>query len=282
VAAEIRKLGIPVLSTLSGEDIFLEKLPPPFYERARQVLRERAAGLDGFVSLNGYYADHMAGYLDVPRERVHVIAHGLNLSGHGARSTEPREVRTIGFLARICADKGLHNLIAAAEQLFDDPEVPPFRVKAAGYLGQLDRPYLETIEQRTAAWKQGAFEYVGEVTRAEKIAFLQSLDMMCLPTVYRESKGISALEALANAVPLVLPDHGAFPEMIEQTGGGLLYAADDPQALAAALKRLLLEPQLANELGMRGKEAITRQFTAETMAEQTLRLYDQVCAQFRA
>jgi glycosyltransferase involved in cell wall biosynthesis len=281
VAAEIRKLGIPVLSTLSGEDIFLEKLQPPFYERARQVLRERAAELDGFVALNGYYADYMAGYLDVPRDRVHVIAHGLNLAGHGARGTQPREVRTIGFLARVCADKGLHNLIAAAEQLFEDPEVPPFRVKTAGYLGKLDRPYLEAIEQRTAGWKPGTFEYVGEVTRAEKIAFLQSLDMMTLPTVYRESKGISGLEALANAVPLVLPDHGAFPAMVQATGGGLLYSADDPRGLAAALKRLLLEPQLANELGMRGKAAIARQFTAEAMAEQTLDLYRRVSAAFR-
>jgi glycosyltransferase involved in cell wall biosynthesis len=122
---------------------------------------------------------------------------------------------------------------------------------------------------------------VGEVTRAEKIAFLQSLDMMTLPTVYRESKGISGLEALANAVPLVLPDHGAFPEMVQATGGGLLYSADDPRGLAAALKRLLLEPQLANELGMRGKAAIARQFTAEAMAEQTLDLYRRVSAAFR-
>jgi glycosyltransferase involved in cell wall biosynthesis len=212
---------------------------------------------------------------------VHVIAHGLNLAGHGARGTQPREVRTIGFLARVCADKGLHNLIAAAEQLFEDPEVPPFRVKTAGYLGKLDRPYLEAIEQRTAGWKPGTFGYVGEVTRAEKIAFLQSLDMMTLPTVYRESKGISGLEALANAVPLVLPDHGAFPEMVQATGGGLLYSADDPRGLAAALKRLLLEPQLANELGMRGKAAIARQFTAEAMAEQTLDLYRRVSAAFR-
>jgi glycosyltransferase involved in cell wall biosynthesis len=161
-------------------------------------------------------------------------------------------------------------------------------VKAAGYLGQLDRPYLEAIQQRTNGWKSGpwkrpgSFEYVGEVTRAEKIAFLQSLDLMCLPTVYKESKGISALEALANAVPLVLPRHGAFPELIEQTGGGLLYAADDPGALAAALKLLLLNPPLCTELGTRGKAAIARQFAAEAMAERTLALYRQVRADFRA
>ncbi len=282
VADEIRKLGIPVLSTLSGEDIFLEKVPPPFYERARQVLRQRAARLDGFVSLNAYYADYMAEYLGVSRSRIQVIPHGLNLAGHGTRRSADGEPRTIGFLARVCPDKGLHNLVAAVELLLNDPEVPPFRVRAAGYLSKLDRPYLETIRQRTAAWNRpGTFEYVGELSRVEKIEFLQALDMMSLPTVYQESKGLSVLEALANAVPVLLPAHGAFPEVIEQTGGGLLHPPNDPQALAVVLKRLLLEPQLAAELGLAGQKAISQRFTAIVMAEQTRQLYRQVLSQPR-
>src|SRR4051794_38503176 len=71
--------GPPVVSQLSGEDLFLEKLRPPFYEEARAHLRERAAEVDAFVALNHYYADFMANYLAVDRAKVHVIPHGLNL-----------------------------------------------------------------------------------------------------------------------------------------------------------------------------------------------------------
>src|SRR5262249_7574119 len=60
VAREIRKLGIPVLCSLSGEDIFIEKIPTPHYEQARQALRERAGDIDAFVALNDYYADFIA------------------------------------------------------------------------------------------------------------------------------------------------------------------------------------------------------------------------------
>jgi len=101
---------------------------------------------------------------------------------------------------------------------------------------------------------------------------------MSLPTVYRESKGLSVLEALANAVCVVLPDHGAFPEMVRETGGGLLYQADDPAALAAQLAHLLRHPQLAAELGTNGQSAIARDFTAKGMAEKTLELYARVRA----
>ena len=263
-----------MVCTLSGEDIFLDKLHEPFKSQAMAALRERAAEVDAFVSLNHYYADFMADYLAVPRARIEVIPHGLKLAGHGTRQTRADEPFTIGYLARICPDKGLHNLIAAAELLAADPSTPPFRIRAAGYMADADRHYLETIQKRVASWPNPAmFGYAGELTRAEKIAFLESLDCMSLPTVYRESKGISVLEALANAVPVVLPRHGTFPELVEQTGGGVLHAPDDPAALAMALTRLAADRQAAAELGLRGQAAIRRDYEADGMARRTLDLY---------
>src|SRR5262249_39635359 len=160
-------------------DIFLEKLEEPYYTRARDVLRRRAGDVDAFVALNNYYADYMADYMEVPRERIRVIPHGLNLNGHGARTSRNDGPFVSGYLGRICPDKGLHNLIAAAERLQEDSTLPPVKIRAAGYLGDLDRPYLETLQKRVATWKHPErFEYAGELTRAEKIAFLQSLDVM--------------------------------------------------------------------------------------------------------
>jgi glycosyltransferase involved in cell wall biosynthesis len=277
MAREIRKLGIPVVCSLSGEDILLEKLVEPYYSQARATLRERAREIEAHVALNNYYADFMAGYMEVPRERIHVIPHGLNLAGHGTRRDRDDGVLAIGYLARICPDKGLHNLIAAAELLMDDPSIPPFSIRAAGYLGNSDRPYLQTIQDRAAGWKQpDRFHYAGELSRAEKIAFLQGLDVMSLPTVYRESKGMSVLEAWANAVPVVLPAHGTFPELIEHSGGGLLYSPDAPQALAQVLKQLLLNPQERAALGAAGQQAVHRDYQAALMAEKTRQLYRRI------
>jgi glycosyltransferase involved in cell wall biosynthesis len=283
MARQVRKLAVPIVCSLSGEDIFLEKLAEPHYSRARAALRERAAEVEGFVALNNYYADFMSAYLDVPRGRISVIPHGLNLDGHGSRRGSPDGVFTIGYLARICPEKGLHNLVAAAERLHGMADLPPFRVRAAGYLGALDRPYLETIEKRVATWNRpGAFSYVGELTRAEKISFLQGLDVMCLPTVYRESKGIPVLEAWANQVAVVVPDHGTFPELMSQSGGGVLYRADDVEALAASLADLLRHPEHASELGRRGKQSVEQNFTAQFMAERHIELYRHIGGQVAA
>ncbi len=100
---------------------------------------------------------------------------------------------------------------------------------------------------------------------------------MSVPTVYRESKGLSILEALANGVPVVQPEHGSFPELIEDTGGGLLFEPENPQALADALRRYILDPQLHAEHGRIGQNAVHQRYNADTMAQRTLDLYRQVC-----
>jgi glycosyltransferase involved in cell wall biosynthesis len=71
---------------------------------------------------------------------------------------------------------------------------------------------------------------------------------MSVPATYDEPKGISVLEAMANGVPVVLPRRGSFPEMIGKTGGGLLVAPDDPEALAGGLLEVWRNPDLAVRL----------------------------------
>lgn len=273
------ELKVPVLCTLSGEDIFLEQLAEPHYTQARQLLRERAADVAAFVAMNQYFAGFMSDYLSVERERIRVIPHGLYLDGHGTRQRPAGETHaTIGYLARVCPEKGLHLLAEAFRLLCEDRRMPPLRLRAAGYLGAADRPYLQAIESRMAQWGLAdKFEYVGELDRAAKIRFLQSLDVMSVPTVYHESKGISVLEALANAVPVVLPAHGTFPELIEDTGGGILCEPEDPEALAAGLAQMILDPDLATRCGLAGQRRIYEHYHRDAMARRTLELYEEVC-----
>ena len=90
------------------------------------------------------------------------------------------------------------------------------------------------------------------------------------PTVYREPKGLYVLEAWANGVPVVLPAHGAFPELVELTGGGLLVAPDSIDALADGLARILNDHALRERAGGAGEAAVRERFTADVMARETI------------
>jgi glycosyltransferase involved in cell wall biosynthesis len=276
MAKSIREaVDVPLVCSLSGEDVFLEKLVPPYYAEARQLLRERSGDVDAFTSLNAYFADYMVEYMDLDRRRVHVIPHGLNLEGHSLRPPRtPGTPFTIGYFAHVCPEKGLHLLVDAFRQLCERPGLPPLRLVAAGYLSKGDRPFLDHLRAQLQTWGLAdRFEYLGEPDRARKIAILQSFDVMSVPAVYRESKGLSILEALANGVPVVQPAHGSYPEMVNDTGGGLLCEPENPTDLADKLETYVRNPQLADEHGRRGHEAVRDRYTDRRMAEATIGLY---------
>src|SRR5205823_14100660 len=118
-----------------------------------------------------------------------------------------------------------------------------------------------------------SFAYLQSPDHASKVRFLQSLDLLSVPTTYREPKGLYVLEALANGVPVVQPQHGSFPELIEATGGGLLVNPSDPEDLARSLPQLLENVAHRQELGRKGKEAVHHRFHAARMAQETVAIY---------
>ena len=142
---------------------------------------------------------------NVPEDKVDVVKLGLNLEGHGeARDTAGSDSPfVIGYLARICPEKGLHLLVDAFYRLTQLVASDKIRLKVAGYLGKGDVPYFEEIVKQIEAWGLGdAFEYLGEVDRLQKVNFLKELHVLSVPTTYKEPKGLFVLEALANGVPV--------------------------------------------------------------------------------
>jgi glycosyltransferase involved in cell wall biosynthesis len=135
-------------------------------------------------------------------------------------------------------------------------------------LGTDHRPFAQN--QFTAldgAGLAGQWEYIGEVDRQGKARFLQSLDLLCVPTNFLEPKGIYVLEALASGVPVLVPKHGAFPELMASTGGGHLFEPGNSDALADALRTLVLAPEERLRLAESGREAVLRKHSADHGAE---------------
>lgn len=263
-----RRFPGPVWSLLQGDDIFLDDLVEPYRQQAFAEMYQIVSQFDGFLVHSEYYRRFMAGYLRFPAEKARVVPLGIDFTGHdGAPRAEASDPFTIGYFARICPEKGLHNLIAAFRLLHG--RYPQTRLRAAGYLGARDHAWFESLKE-SARDLGDAFEYRGSpADHAGKVEFLKSIDVLSVPTTYHEPKGLYVLEALANGVPVVQPRHGSFPELVESTGGGLLVAPDDAGALAAGLEHLVREPDLRFELAQSGRSRVRDLFSMQRMAEQT-------------
>ncbi len=252
-----RTLKTPICCTLQGEDLFLDGLGEPWKKQSMDLIRAASAHVDAFLPVSQYYLEYMPGYLGIAREKMRLVPLGINLDGYTPRPPRRQEPFTIGYFARIAPEKGLHVLADAYRRLRTRPGIGTSRLVAAGYLAPEHRAYLDGITNDLNAWGlQGQFEYRGEVDRVQKIDFLRSLDVLSVPATYEEPKGIFLLEAMANGVPVVQPRRGAFPEVVETTGGGLLVEADNPEALADGFQALWQDPASAAALGAAGAAGV--------------------------
>ncbi len=269
-----RRMNVPVVVTLQGDDIFLRGLPEPHQAQAIRQIRRLVEQIDGFIANTRYYAEHMSELLGIPRERIEIVPLGVDVRDIADPKSEIRnpksEIPTVGYLARLAPEKGLHVLADAFILLRQMPGMEQVRLKIAGWLGEASRKYADEVFAKLRAAGLGeAFEYVGEVDRRGKLAFLESIDVLSVPTTYREPKGLFVLEALAAGVPVVQPDHGAFPEVLEELGGGLLHRPEDPQHLAERLRELLLDAPRLEALGQAGRQAVLASRNHRLMAERT-------------
>ncbi|MCP3957524.1 MAG: glycosyltransferase family 4 protein [bacterium] len=277
------RLGVPVVCSLQGEDLFLSELEEPYLSRVLQTLRERDRDVDAFVAPCRYYAELMSAEHGLPRERVYVARLGIHTEGFrdmersGKADSEAPVV--LGCLARVCPEKGTAQLVEAFRLLCEQPGTERLRLRIAGFLRDRDREFLEEQQRKLAgAGLAGRVDWVGEVDLRGKLDFFSSLDIFSMPTVYREPKGLPVLEAMASGLPVVQPAHGAFPEWIEHTGGGVLVEPLSPQALADGIRELLDDPDKRLRLGRRGRAAVLESFDHDAAADDMLAVYERVLA----
>jgi glycosyltransferase involved in cell wall biosynthesis len=272
-----RALKRPVLCAFQGEDLFIESLDEPHRSRSKELIRQHAAEVDGFIAASDYYAEFMTSLLGIGGATVHRVPIGINLEGHGPRDKERSGPFTIGYMARVAPEKGLHQLAEAYRILRQERGLAEGRLEVAGYLAPEHRGYLEKTRQKIRRWGlEAEFRYHGAVDREDKISFLQSLDVLSVPSPYAEPKGLYVLEALANGVPCVQPRHGAFPELLGRTGGGLLFEPGDTGDLAQQLLGLATDREGARKLGLRGAEGVGRHHSIARTADRALEVYRSV------
>ena len=164
--------------------------------------------------------------------------HGRLRAGRGAVGRP----FTVGYFARIAPEKGLHVLADAYVRFKRRSATRRRDFDAAGYISPGPSPYLDGVRALAGRGRSRAASsrYDGEVDRAGKLAFLRGLDVLSVPATYDEPKGMFLLEAMASGVPVVQPRRGAFTEIVEKTGGGLLVGVDDPTSLADGLYRAVV------------------------------------------
>jgi glycosyltransferase involved in cell wall biosynthesis len=275
---EIKKaLGLPIVVTLQGDDVFLDSLQEPYKTQAFSRIEEIGHHVDAFVVHSEFYRDYISNHLKLDRSKFHVTPLGLELEDFQPFRQLPQrnpgiegDELNLGYLARLAPEKGFHQLVDAFIKIKQSNQFATLKLKVAGWLQPQNRDYAEEqFEKLRSAGLESEFDYLGSIEREEKLEFLRSLDIFSVPTEFLEPKGLYALEALASGVPMIAPNHGAFPELARSLGGIRLFTANDTSELADAISTLALDRELRLELGQTGQSGVFRQRNATVMARNT-------------
>lgn len=270
------EMGVPVVCTLQGEDSFLDSLPEPYRRQSWDLFRENSEHVSKFMAVSDYYAKVMRERLGLSANKVVAVHNGIDFSQFSPPPNKPTGAPVIGYLARMCMGKGMHTLVDAFIDLRQRGTVKA-KLHLAGAKTAVDDEFINQQKARLdAAGLLDDVTITPNISTEEKLSLLQSFSVFSVPALYGEAFGLYILEALACEVPVVQPNHAAFPEILERTGGGLLYDPEDPANLADSLEVMLTLEERRQKLGVEGSQKARQYFTAERMAEDALKVYESV------
>lgn len=271
-----QRLGATLVCSLQDEHTWMDAMPPEKAAVIWAAMRERARDVDGFIAVSRHYAEYMRRRLELRAERIEIVPLGI-APGDYTPSPLPFDPPVIGYLSRLSQSAGFGLLVEAFLRLKRDPAFAAARLLATGGQTDDDRGLMAEARRKLAAsgWEKD-LTVLADFDKAARAAFLSRLTLLSVPALAGEAFGSYILEALAAGVPVVQPRCGAFPELVQATGGGLLCEPNDVASLAAALGALLRDPARACQLGAAGRQAVLARYTIQRMAAGMVEVYQKV------
>jgi phosphatidylinositol alpha-mannosyltransferase len=237
----------------------------PSYWIGSRFAGRLASKLDGRIAVSGAARHFINRYFPGDYQ---IIPNGVDLE-HFA-SAEPFEelrdgILNLLFVGRFEERKGLIHLLKAYNRLRKRKVDARLLVIGAG-------PKLREYKRFVGLRGIRDVEWLGRVSDDDKVRYFASADIFCAPNTGQESFGIVLLEAMAAGVPIVASDIHGFKRVVERNVQGLLVEPRNPRALAAALYRLAIDPDLRHDMGEAGR-ARAPEFSWDRVTERIVDFY---------
>ena len=268
------KIGVPVVCSLQDEDVWVDPMRPQFQEKIWKLMHERAKDVDALVSVSHYFAAVMKERMNLPIEKLKTIHLGVDIEDYNYISTREKE-RNVGYLSRMCHKDGFDIVIDAFIELKKKPGFEDVKLIATGGLTGDDTKFNK--EQKNKLKENDlldSFEIQHEFEGEAVNDFFRRVSLISVPVRIGEAFGMYLLESMASGVPVVQPALGAFPEIIEHSGGGVTYMPNTPEKLSETWAEVLSNPELLEKLSRNGYEGTKNNFYIHNHAKEIITLYE--------
>jgi len=274
MAKKIREeLKIPIVYSLQDEDVWVDAMHLERREKMWQLLAEKAKDVDAFIAVSNYFAKVMQEKLSIPDEKLHVLYVGVRPDTY-TYSKPAQKPQAVGYLSRLNDENGFEILVDAFILLKENPTFANLKLVATGGSTGDDTSFInKQINKLKQKSIEQDFEITHDFTTEALTDFFKSLTVLSVPVLNGEAFGLYQLEALASGVPLVQPALGAFPEIIQATGGGVIYEPNTARALADKLTLVLPDTSKLETMSLDGRKAVEDHFDCSKLSVKMVEIY---------
>ncbi len=274
------RIGVPVICSLQDEDVWVDPMRPEFSAKVWDLMREKSRDIDMFVSVSHYYTEFMKEKLGLSEEKIQTLHLGVDPADYQYVNSEEKP-RSIGFLSRMCRENGLDILIDAFILLKEQPGFEDVRLLLTGGQTNDDKAFLK--EQKHKIEQSGLrthVEFISDFDPSARDAFFKRIMLLSVPVRKGEAFGIYLTEAMAAGIPIVQPPLGAFPEIIEKSGGGMTYRENTPEELAKTLRELFSKQESLTQLSRNARQSVEKTFNVHELTREMTRIYQTAAKNF--
>jgi len=268
-----KELNCVVVCTLQDEDEWVDAMREPYGSNTWKLIESNARFIDAFIAVSDYYAQLIVAKIQVPAEKIHVIPNCIGLDSI-RKNTHDASFHTIGYMSKINSIFGADLLFDAFAELKKEAQFSGLKLKYTGGYTDDYKKIVRNIKRKSKLFQlEKDVEFFDDLTASGKKQFLDSISLFCVPSRRKEAFGIQILEAFAAEVPSVIPNIGGYPEVINKSKAGLLYEPDDAKNLTKALKQVLSDKELYQELKQNCHHSIQSVFNTAEQANKILEVY---------
>jgi glycosyltransferase involved in cell wall biosynthesis len=267
------RMNVPVICSLQDEDVWVDVMKQQARDEVWELMYDKSRYVDTFIAVSNYYAAVMKDKMKIPPEKIETLYLGVDPASYREVYKQVRG-RNIGFLSRMNYDNGLDILVDAfiilkKQNGFEDVKL----VMTGGSTGD-DAKFLNSLKKKLK--KENLYQdtdFCEDFKCDDRAMFFKRISVLSVPVRQGEAFGLYLLESMASGVPVVQPALGAFPEIVEISGGGITYEPNTPAKLAEALARILNDKDLLAEKNHNGYKGVQEHFDIEIQAKKLVDIY---------
>jgi len=268
LGAYLKKIGMPgkLVTVFHGFDV-----SRVVREHGKEIYKDLFSVGDLFLPVSERWKKEL---IEMGCDREKTVVHHMGVDTDVFSYTEKNTTEIVKILtvARMVEKKGHRYAISAVERLLAEGRKVEYIIVGDGPLR------LELERMAASAGIEKSVIFIGSISRAEVLQLYRDADILLQPSVTassgdQEGIPVSLMEAMATGLPVASTLHSGIPELVEDGVSGILAPEKDAAALAAALARLIDEPETRVKMGRAGRTRVEKDFNSAKQNTRLLQLF---------